>query len=973
MSAFDDYLNAPTQQAAPSFDAYLGAPVPASAAGGTGAAPVQTAAGQPNLNPPPLGGFMTGVGDAVKGTTQALVHGIAWGANKIAPDSQFAKDANASLPQMQAAIDQQNQAYAAQRAASGGSGFDPMRTLGNIAGTAPSMALGPEFAGLSLPAKIGVGAMQGAAGAGMMPASAPTDGNSYAQQKLTQMGVGGALGAAAPLAFASASAAGKGLWNVAQPVFQPGKFVGQGLSGAMDLDAAAQAASNIRNARSYIDGSYPTTAQATNNPVLVQTEKALRSDPNSGFGIQFANRQTANNVARDASAYAASGDPKALGQQIDQFNALQNSRLTQGAQSLPPAGAPTLAIPTPNLTTPEFLPAVRQARAMAQNEGSSAFSNLDLSRTLAQSSPQQQVRAFLGSQDLAPLGAPTTGLAAPNLATPEFAPILRRAQAIAQNDGNTAFTDQSQRVNSGLLGQLRSITGEPSDLEAAQAARSAAAADNFLSTNIGIPVSNTDYVALKQTPAFRSAFSQAQNMARNEGVSSIETQVQNRANANLGGAIGAPQTYVSGQGLQYVKSALDDQIGAASRAGENAQAKNLMGVKTRLLSIMDGAIPGYADARQAYAQASRPIDAMSVLQSKNLVDMNGNVSPSKIDSLINGVTATQQRPGFRAADSVTPAQLSSLTDLKANALNAPTNLLGLSGVGQDYLRNAAEQGGTPEAQAALQNYLKSSSPNYQHYFGARDANATLQSSGALFGLSGEGQDYVRQALEAKGTPEAQAAYQQYLKSSSPHYQQYYDAQAGEGSNLNSAKALADGLAVIHGNTSDEAVAPTFGIRNVAQLERQPLVGPQADFVSNLKKDVLREQLSNQKTVMGSDTHYNAKAEGWLARQLYGPAFNGASGVGKAVGAVGAMVSGHPMAALGILGAGNKIGQFVGGRLNQRLGNYMLDPQSLLPYLDARAASAAGQTGPGAAMQGLLNYGRPAAVNGLLGNFLNPSQ
>ena len=68
--------------------------------------------------------------------------------------------------------------------------------------------------------------------------------------------------------------------------------------------------------------------------------------------------------------------------------------------------------------------------------------------------------------------------------------------------------------------------------------------------------------------------------------------------------------------------------------------------------------------------------------------------------------------------------------------------------------------------------------------------------------------------------------------------------------------------------------------------------------------------------------------------------------------------------------GNKIGQMVGGRLQDRLSGLLLNPDTVLPYLDARAAAAA-QAVPNPLMQGLLNYGRPAAMNGLIGGLQNP--
>jgi hypothetical protein len=141
-------------------------------------------------------------------------------------------------------------------------------------------------------------------------------------------------------------------------------------------------------------------------------------------------------------------------------------------------------------------------------------------------------------------------------------------------------------------------------------------------------------------------------------------------------------------------------------------------------------------------------------------------------------------------------------------------------------------------------------------------------------------------------------------------------------------------------------------------------------LQGIGQDLQRATVSNSIKSPGSDTAYNLAANGWLARQLYGPTFGGAGNIGKAVGAIGATALGHPMVGLGILGGGNKIGQMVGNRLQDRLTGLLMNPNDILPFLDARATPPA-QAIPGPVMQGLLNYGRPAVVNGLLGGFQNP--
>ena len=105
-------------------------------------------------------------------------------------------------------------------------------------------------------------------------------------------------------------------------------------------------------------------------------------------------------------------------------------------------------------------------------------------------------------------------------------------------------------------------------------------------------------------------------------------------------------------------------------------------------------------------------------------------------------------------------------------------------------------------------------------------------------------------------------------------------------------------------------------------------------LEGIGQDLQRASTSNSLKSPGSDTAYNLSAQGWLAKQLYGPEFNGASNLSKGIGAVAATVAGHPMAGLGLLGGGSKLGTMVGGKLQTQLGGLLLNPEELLPFLDA---------------------------------------
>ncbi|CAJ0899830.1 hypothetical protein R6138_04378 [Ralstonia thomasii] len=300
------------------------------------------------------------------------------------------------------------------------------------------------------------------------------------------------------------------------------------------------------------------------------------------------------------------------------------------------------------------------------------------------------LKKFVGSapvagntSEIVPGSIPTLAQATGNagLAT------LERGMQSSTPQGANAFAERAAQNAEARSRAFAGIAGTKADLAAAQAARASNAADDYLKTQIGIPTSNTAYSALMETPAFKAAFAQAQDMARNAG-GSIETIVQPRANANLWGAIDTPRKYVSGQGLQTIKEALDDQINSAVRAGRNKQAASVLGVKDRLVAMMDNEIPGYADARAAYAQASRPIDSMKYLQGLNLTDAQGNVTLAKVQNALRNIDKMQSAPGVNEAKSVTSEQIKALTSIRDDLLRSGNSSLGKS-IGSNTFQNLA--------------------------------------------------------------------------------------------------------------------------------------------------------------------------------------------------------------------------------------------------------------------------------------------
>jgi len=293
---------------------------------------------------------------------------------------------------------------------------------GQVLGTAPTMLLGPEYAGLSLAGKLGLGAAQGAAGAAMLPVDNP--GDNFWTQKAEQVGIGAGLGGATPLVAAGARAAGQGLWNAIKPVVQPGRFVGEGLAAAMDPAQAAAAAQNIRSAPQFVPNSMPTTAQAAQTPVMVMTEKAAANMP--AVKSAMMDRAIANNDARWQALMGVAQDPTAL-------QAAQQARAA-AAQPLYDAAHSATANIGPGFMKKAQIPELQQA--MQQGE--------QMARLQAQTGR--------GIPAVWPT-APTPGVAGSGSKAINGAALDYTSRALGDMIGDAARNGQNQRA--GALGDLK--------------------------------------------------------------------------------------------------------------------------------------------------------------------------------------------------------------------------------------------------------------------------------------------------------------------------------------------------------------------------------------------------------------------------------------------------------------------------------------------------------------------------------------
>ena len=172
----------------------------------------------------------------------------------------------------------------------------------------------------------------------------------------------------------------------------------------------------------------------------------------------------------------------------------------------------------------------------------------------------------------------------------------------------------------------------------------------------------------------------ADTLARLNGLSSSNPTFQaaiDQARASVGNA-GGLQTDAAQ--LYGVRKAIGDALSPlAANAGSDAQlaASELQTIKGRLDTAIEGAAPGFRNAIDAYAAASRPIDAMQYLQSRNFTSADGTITMAKVKGVLDDIQKQQALPGPRDAKSIPQSTVDGLQGLYDDLLRQNASRLGM--------------------------------------------------------------------------------------------------------------------------------------------------------------------------------------------------------------------------------------------------------------------------------------------------------
>ncbi len=357
--------------------------------------------------------------------------------------------------------------------------------------------------------------------------------------------------------------------------------------------------------------------------------------------------------------------------------------------------------------------------------------------TTAAGAPQDAAQAAQNLRSASPLipgSLPTAGQAAGN---PGIAALERTATAtdpVAMNEMARRMAQQDEA----RIGAVQQLAGTPATRATAVEARDDAAqvaygrarqsdkmrrslaseqqanvdASNYgLTLGSGLPQRN----GIESAEAAIRPSSALEDLAKRPDFKGYIEQARRLA-ANKGQEIGNPMESIDG--LHYIKLAIDDALSGANPTqalGRNAKSAT-MDMKSRLIEEMDKISPVYAASREAYQQASRPINQMELAaqllkpQSEGgaLNSVRGNMTPAAYARLLKDDTAANVT-GFKGAtlaNTMEPDQLSVLNAVKDDLKRADFAQTAGKGVGSDTVQklaysNLMTQAGLPSWATAM--------------------------------------------------------------------------------------------------------------------------------------------------------------------------------------------------------------------------------------------------------------------------------
>jgi len=314
-----------------------------------------------------------------------------------------------------------------------------------------------------------------------------------------------------------------------------------------------------------------------------------------------------------------------------------------------------------------------------------------MGRALRQSAGDQAdeaMRAMQGARELVPGSLPTAGEAAGN---PGIAAMQRTATAIDPVAMNQLAARQAAQ-NAARVEALENIAGTAGDRAALSELRAGTAEDLYKQAyGKAIDLSRdavsgkflskaeqagrkAEITKLMRTPAMKDAAKKAQTMMLND------PNMYGKASSATG----------SVEGLDYMRRALGDMI---KDAGPNEQ-RILIGLRDRLDTTLQSVSPKYLEAKNVFAEMSKPISEMDVAQEiadKSINRLTGNLQPSAYARALQDQTAATAT-GMKKATlegTMQPNNLATLNAIRDDLARHNFAQTAGKGVGSDTVQKLA--------------------------------------------------------------------------------------------------------------------------------------------------------------------------------------------------------------------------------------------------------------------------------------------
>lgn len=279
---------------------------------------------------------------------------------------------------------------------------------------------------------------------------------------------------------------------------------------------------------------------------------------------------------------------------------------------------------------------------------------------------------------------PNVRLSAGTVSGNEGIAALEDALRSQMPSGSLAQAGQSNR--NALAEALRGIAQTPEAMEAAQNARNAASTPIYDVVKSQSFAVDPELQTLMQRPAVQNAIKEAQINAMNRGAPIMAGE----------------SPTIQGDALHEIKMALDAAKNYNPMGGANKAQSGAIGEASNAFNTyLEGRIPEYAQARQTYAQMSKPINQMEIGKklAEKLIPATAGDMPASLNyatlakSMQNPDIVAQSATGFKGArmsDIMTPEQLNLINAVTSDSSKIAEALRRGAGQGSPTARRLAQ-------------------------------------------------------------------------------------------------------------------------------------------------------------------------------------------------------------------------------------------------------------------------------------------